>query len=51
MSWEEVLDLSPLRLRFVARAIDRRRALDKLAIFDAQTALMDENPSTGSTPN
>ena len=42
MSWEEVLDLSPLRLRFVARAIDRRRALDKLAIFDAQAALMDE---------
>ena len=42
MSWEEVLNLSPLRLRFVARAIDRRRALDKLAIFDAQTALVDE---------
>lgn len=42
MSWEEVLDLSPLRLRFVARAIDRRRALDKLAIFDAQAALIDE---------
>lgn len=42
MSWEEVLDLSPLRLRFVARAIDRRRALDKLAIFDAQAALVDE---------
>lgn len=42
MSWEEVLDLSPLRLRFVARAIDRRRALDKLAIFDAKAALIDE---------
>lgn len=42
MSWEEVLNLSPLRLRFVARAIDRRRALDKLAIFDAQAALIDE---------
>lgn len=42
MTWEEVLDLSPLRLRFVARAIDRRRALDKLAFFDAQAALMDE---------
>ena len=44
MNWEDVLDLSPLRLRFVARAIDRRRALDKLAIFDAQAALMDEKP-------
>ncbi len=42
MTWEEVLDLSPLRLRFVARAIDRRRALDKLAFFDAQAALVDE---------
>lgn len=42
MSWEEVLDLSPLRLRFVARAIDRKRALDKLAIFDAKAALIDE---------
>ena len=42
MTWEEVLDLSPLRLRFVARAIDRRRALDKLAIFDAKAALIDE---------
>ncbi len=42
MTWEDVLDLSPLRLRFVARAIDRRRALDKLAIFDAQAALVDE---------
>ena len=42
LTWEEVLDLSPLRPLFVARAIDRRRALDKLAIFDAQAALMDE---------
>lgn len=42
LTWEEVLDLSPLRLLFVARAIDRRRALDRLAIFDAQAALVDE---------
>ena len=42
MTWEDVLDLPPLRLKFVARAIDRKRALDKLAIFDAQAALMDE---------
>lgn len=42
MTWEDVLDLSPLRLKFVARAIERKRALDKLAIFDAQAALMDE---------
>lgn len=34
--------MSPLRPLFVARAIDRRRALGKLAIFDAQAALMDE---------
>lgn len=42
MTWEDVLDLPPLRLKFVARAIERKRALDKLAIFDAQAALMDE---------
>ena len=42
MTWEDVLDLPPLRLKFVARAIDRKRALDKLAIFDAKAALIDE---------
>lgn len=42
MTWDDVLDLPPLRLKFVARAIDRKRALDKLAIFDAKAALIDE---------
>ena len=42
MTWEDVLDLPPLRLKFVARAIDRKRALDKLAIFNANAALIDE---------
>ena len=42
MTWEDVLDLPPLRLKFVARAIERKRALDKLAIFDAKAALIDE---------
>ncbi len=42
MTWEDVLDLPPLRLKFVARAIERKRALDKLAIFDAEAALIDE---------
>ncbi|PWM29268.1 MAG: hypothetical protein DBX55_07445 [Verrucomicrobia bacterium] len=44
-SWltrEEILDLPSLRLLFVTRAIDRRRALDKLAIFAAQAALINE---------
>ena len=36
------MDLPPLRLKFVARAIDRKRALDKLAIFDAKAARIDE---------
>ncbi len=31
--------------------IDRKCALDKLAIFDAKAALIDENPSTGLTAN
>lgn len=42
MDWERVLDMSPLRLKFVAGAISKRRTLDKLAIFDAQAALIDE---------
>jgi len=38
-----LLELSPERLKFVAKAIEKRRTRDKLAIFDAQTALIDEN--------
>lgn len=34
--------MSPLRLRFISRAVDRRRVFDKLAIFEARAALMDE---------
>ena len=42
LKWEDVLELSPLRLKYVARAIRKRRTLDKLAYFDAQSALIDE---------
>lgn len=42
MTWESVIDLSPLRLRFISRAVERKRVFDKLAIFDAQAAFMDE---------
>ena len=42
MTWKEVLELSPERLKFVAKAIEKRRIRDKLAIFDAQAALIDE---------
>ena len=42
MTWDEVLELSPERLKFVAKAIEKRRTRDKLAIFDAQAALIDE---------
>ena len=42
MTWKEVLELSPERLKFVAKAIEKRRTRDKLAIFDAQAALIDE---------
>ena len=42
MKWDDVLDLSPLRIVFIAKALERRRTLDKLAIFDAQAALIDE---------
>jgi len=42
MRWGDVLDLSPARLKFVTAAIEKRRVFDKLAIFDAQAALIDE---------
>ena len=42
MSWEEILDLSPLRLRFISRAVERKRVFDKLDRFEARAALMDE---------
>ena len=42
MKWNDVLDLSPLRIAFIAKALERRRTFDKLAIFDAQTALIDK---------
>ena len=34
--------MSPLRIKFLSRSIDRRRALDKLAVFDANAALTNE---------
>ena len=34
--------MPPLRLKFVANAVKRRRAFDTLSIFDAQAALIDE---------
>ena len=42
MKWNDVLDLSPLRIAFIAKAVERRRTLDKLSIFDAQASLIDE---------
>ena len=42
MKWNDVLDLSPLRIAFIAKALERRKTFDKLAIFDAQAALIDE---------
>lgn len=42
MTWECIIDLSPRRLRFVSRAIDRRRVFDKFDFFEARAALMDE---------
>ena len=42
LTWDDVIDMSPLRLKFVANAVKRRRASDTLSIFDAQAALIDE---------
>ena len=42
MKWNDVLDLSPLRIAFIAKALERRRTFDKLAIFEAEAALIDK---------
>ena len=42
LTWDDVIDMSPLRLKFVANAVKRRRAFDTLSIFDAQAALIDK---------
>ena len=42
LTWDDVIDMSPLRLKFVANAVKRRRTFDTLSIFDAQAALIDE---------
>ena len=34
--------MPPLRLNVLAAAVDRKRTLDKLAIFDGNAALVDE---------
>ena len=38
LKWDDVLELSPLRLRAVSKAIARRRARDAAAMFDAYIA-------------
>ena len=42
MTWESVLDLTPLRLKCVVREIRAKRTQDTAAMFDAQAALIDE---------
>lgn len=42
MKWDDVLDLTPLRLQSVCKAIEKRRIIEKLGVFDAQAALIDE---------
>ena len=34
--------MSPLRIKFLSRSIDKRRAFDKLSIFDGNAALINE---------
>ena len=42
ITWETLLDMSPLRIKFLSRSIDKRRAFDKLSIFDGNAALINE---------
>ena len=39
MTWESVLDLTPLRLKCVVREIRAKRAQDTAAMFDAVAAV------------
>nr|MDF3287034.1 hypothetical protein [Opitutae bacterium KCR 482] len=44
LKWDDVLELSPLRLRHISKAIARRRARNTAATFDANLAANgDEN--------
>ena len=47
MKWDDVLDLSPLRLRAVSKAIARRRARDTAAMFDATLAANGDEKALG----
>ena len=42
MQWEDLLNLTPERLKYISEALERRRVYDKLAIFEANLALYNE---------
>ena len=47
LKWDDVLELSPLRLRAVSKAIARRRARDTVAMFDAYIAAQGDEKALG----
>lgn len=47
LKWDDVLELSPLRLRAVSKAIARRRARDTAATFDANLAANGDEKALG----
>ena len=47
LKWDDVLELSPLRLRAVSKAIARRRARDAAAMFDAYIAANGDETALG----
>ena len=47
LKWDDVLELSPLRLRAVSKAIARRRARDTAAMFDAHLAANGDEKALG----
>ena len=47
LKWDDVLELSPLRLRAVSKAIARRRARDAAAMFDAYIAANGDEKALG----
>ena len=47
LKWDDVLELSPLRLRAVSKAIARRRARDTAAMFDTHLAANGDEKALG----
>ncbi len=51
MTWEAVLDLSPLRFGYMAKAVRRMRAEDTASAFDANAAVIGDEKALNRINN